>query len=173
MHQEVIDFTSYVKSKYPHFFKNVKVLDVGSLDINGNNRHLFTDCEYTGLDIIEGKNVDIVCPVHEFEGVFDTVISTEMLEHDKHWKKSIEAMIRLSKGIVIITAAGKNRKEHGTTEKSPEDSPATNDYYQNITKEMLIEEITKDSSFAFFEIKELRGQRDICFYGVKRSSPYK
>jgi hypothetical protein len=49
------------------YFIDKCVLDVGSLDINGNNRYLFDNCEYTGLDIGEGPNVDIVMPIHEYK----------------------------------------------------------------------------------------------------------
>lgn len=45
-HQAQIDFCTKIKNKIPQFFSNLKVLDVGSLDINGNNRYLFDNCEY-------------------------------------------------------------------------------------------------------------------------------
>jgi hypothetical protein len=85
-HQAQIDYINSVKDNHPKFFKNKSVLDVGSMDINGNNTIHFTDCDYLGLDIGEGKNVDIVCPIHKFVSLykFDVVISTEMLEHDKY-----------------------------------------------------------------------------------------
>ena len=51
-HQEQINFCLYVKEKYPTFFNNKKVLDVGSGDINGNNRYLFEDCDYFGCDVV-------------------------------------------------------------------------------------------------------------------------
>jgi len=38
---------------------NLKVLDVGSFDVNGSYRDLF-GIGYTGLDIIDGPKVDIV-----------------------------------------------------------------------------------------------------------------
>ena len=82
-HQAQIDYINSVKDNHPKLFKNKSVLD-------GNNTIHFTDCDYLGLDIGEGKNVDIVCPVHKFVSFykFDVVISTEMLEHDKYWKNT-------------------------------------------------------------------------------------
>lgn len=151
MHTEQIEFCKQILIKYPYHFQNVKVLDVGSQDINGNNRYLFTNCNYLGLDIGPGKNVDIVSPIHIYYeylqepnslkkySEFNTIISTEMLEHDKHWLKSIKAMYNLlaQGGLLLITAAGKNRAEHGTTRTTPEASPHTTDYYKNITIPML------------------------------------
>ena len=53
-HQAQIDYINSVKDKHPKLFKNKSVLDVGSMDINGNNTIHFTDCNYLGLDIGEG-----------------------------------------------------------------------------------------------------------------------
>lgn len=63
------------------------VLDVGSLDINGSFRSLveIRGWKYTGLDIVEGNNVDIVTqdPFHyPFEdNRFDVVLSGSTMEH--------------------------------------------------------------------------------------------
>jgi len=67
MHKRVKDFILGIKQIHPEFFRDVDVLDCGSLDINGNNRQFFIDSLYTGIDIVDGKNVDVV-------------ICTEMLE---------------------------------------------------------------------------------------------
>ena len=41
MHVQARDFTLFVKNILTSFFVNKRVLDVGSGDINGNNRFLF------------------------------------------------------------------------------------------------------------------------------------
>ena len=89
-----------------------------------------------------------------------------MLEHDRHWKESLKAMARLSDGLVIITAAGEKRHEHGTDSNFPSDSPFTNDYYQNVTRDMLM---TISDQFTIFEITEPRNKKDICFWGIKKN----
>jgi len=65
-----------------------QVLDIGSLDRNGNPRHLFLNSIYTGIDIREGENVDIVLSAYEIssyfeEDYFDTVLCLYVLEHLK------------------------------------------------------------------------------------------
>ena len=141
MHRSVSKFIARVKERYPESFINKKVLEVGSLDINGSVRPFFTKCKYSGLDIIEGPGVDVISPVHQYQPaeLFDTIISTEMLEHDSHWRKSLKQMADLLKpgGLLLITAAGTGRAEHGTTENYPSSSPATNNYYCNVTAKML------------------------------------
>ena len=76
-HKEQTDFVAAVKDKHPEFFQNKKVLEVGSLNINGTVRDFFTDCEYVGCDLGEGPGVDIVCagqdldfPDNSFDVVF-------------------------------------------------------------------------------------------------------
>jgi len=84
MHKAVKEFIRDLSLLYPEFFTQVKVLDCGSLDINGSNRQFFKDSSYIGIDIVDGRNVDYVTRVHKFNapGLYDVVISTEMLEHD-------------------------------------------------------------------------------------------
>ena len=63
------------------------VLDVGSRDVNGNYRNFILACgaTYTGLDIVDGPNVDIVTEdPHRFpfeDEQFDAVISGATMEH--------------------------------------------------------------------------------------------
>lgn len=165
MHREADEFIKSIKKDFPFVFQDKKVLDVGSLDINGNNRMYFENCNYTGIDIGEGNNVDIVCPIHLFKSdKFQTIISTEMLEHDKYWKESLINMINLIEddGSILITCAGINREEHGTTRTSPIDSPFTNDYYKNITAEMLLSVFK--GKFETLLISETDDQEDIYLF---------
>src|SRR3989339_1861899 len=118
MHKRVKSFILGIKAMHPEFFRYVKVLDCGSLDINGSNREFFEDSVYTGIDIADGRNVDQVTRVHKFSapGLYDVIISTEMLEHDNCLSQSLHHMFNLLKpgGLMIITAAGFGREEHGT-----------------------------------------------------------
>ena len=168
MHQAVISFFTKIKEQFPNYFNQIDVLDCGSYDINGNNRRFFTNCNYTGIDIVKGKNVDIVTKVHDFkpEKQYDTVISSEMLEHDKHYWKSLENMFALtkSKGLLVLTAAGRGRKEHGTSRTSPIDSPMTNDYYLNVDVTMLMSGLNL-TKFSWFIVTYV--DADIQFAGIK------
>lgn len=171
MHTEPFQFVTDLKTKYPSYFTSTKVLEVGSLDINGSVRGFFNNCQYTGLDVGPGKGVDIVCPIHEFIQplVYDVVISTEMLEHDRHWKESLKQMFLNLKngGILIFTCAGPTRQEHGTTRTLPQDAPFTNDWYRNISIEDF-QSILPVSFWSTMDIYYLRGQADLMFYGIKK-----
>jgi SAM-dependent methyltransferase len=60
-----MDKSSYreMKKNIDYWYKEPKeltVVDVGSYDVNGSYREIFTDWEYIGIDIVEGPNVDKV-----------------------------------------------------------------------------------------------------------------
>lgn len=135
-HPQQQAFVQRVKDRFPAFFKETTVVEFGSLNLNGTVRTFFEDCNYTGVDICEGKDVDVVshCDNYHPEEVPDVVISCEMLEHDEFWSDSVRHMAEILKpgGLLILTCATTGRKEHGTENFSPADSPATNGYYLNL-----------------------------------------
>lgn len=76
----------------------VKVVDVGSQDVNGTYKHLFEDCryKYTGIDMCPGRNVDIVLSdVYNWNEIspesVDVVICGQAFEHIEYiWNTIIE-----------------------------------------------------------------------------------
>lgn len=168
-----------IKQKFPLNFNNCNVLDVGSLNINGCNRELFTDCSYTGIDVGEGDNVDIVTKCHEYDkssNSFDTIISTECFEHDNFLELSLHKIIDLLKpnGLFLFTCATTGRPEHGTRRTDTYSSPLTsslcefNDYYKNLTEQDFRDILDIDSIFKEYEFNV--DMLDIRFYGVKNDN---
>jgi SAM-dependent methyltransferase len=138
-HIEQQDFCISVRHTCRPHFENKTVLDFGSLDINGNNRGLFTDCFYRGIDLGPGPNVDIVSPAHLVpipDRSIDVVVSTECLEHDEHWEKTLKKAYDVLKpgGLFFFSCATGLRGEHGTERTSPTLSPFTTGYYRNISE---------------------------------------
>jgi SAM-dependent methyltransferase len=179
-HFEQRQFCEQVKEIYPEYFKEVRVLDIGSLDINGSNRDLFdTGAKYVGIDVADGKNVDIVCPAHRFEiknEQFDTIISTECFEHDMFYEESLQNIchkLLRSGGLFLFTCATTGRPEHGTRRTSPQDAPLLegewSDYYKNLTEKDIREAVDIDEVFSqyfFFQRKDF--PQDLYFWGIKR-----
>lgn len=105
------------KEKYPKSFKETKILELGSLNINGSVREHFEDCEFIGIDWREGKDVDIVCFAHETsfdKKYFDIIISFSMLEHDVHWRESLTHNLPYLKrgGLIMLNWIGKVGRSH-------------------------------------------------------------
>jgi len=141
-HPAQLEFVETARSLFPEMFKGRKVLEVGSLDVNGSVRGFFEECAYTGIDIAPGKGVDVVCEGQDFDAPddsFDVVISCEVMEHNPHWAATFKNMIRLARpgGLLVMSCASAGRKEHGTARTEPEYSPLTVEqgwnYYRNLT----------------------------------------
>lgn len=178
-HQEQKDWCLLIKHAHPEHFVGVKVLDIGSLDINGNNRYLFDNCDYTGIDIGAGPNVDIVCSGHEFKSdeQFDVVISTECFEHDKHYAETLRNAYNLLKvgGLLLFSCAAPGRPEHGTKRTSPNDSPFTTDYYKNLSDTDIVIALTSTRDYGMNELfsthkfkTRTEFPQDLYFYGIKK-----
>ena len=168
-HQQQLDFIKSVKDQLPEYFKGTRVLEVGSLNINGSVRQFFEPDQYIGCDLGEGARVDIVCRGHELpypNESFDVVISCECFEHDRHWEKTFQKMVDLVRkgGLVIFSCATIGRPEHGTTRTSPADAPFTNDYYRNLREEDFNQ---FKSSFDSYRFSQCLRPRDLYFWGLK------
>lgn len=117
MHKSTYKRMDYLVHFYETYLlegqKNVEVLDVGSYNVNGSYKEIFDIPKYvyTGLDVCEGPNVDIV-PKDPYswkeikDQTFDMVISGQAFEHIEFpWLtiKEIARVLRPS-GYCIITA---------------------------------------------------------------------
>ncbi|MEI8190796.1 MAG: methyltransferase domain-containing protein [candidate division NC10 bacterium] len=100
-----------------------RVIEVGSLDINGSLRSMvetFEPAQYIGVDLCEGHGVDIVCNAAGLIDIFgrekfDLLISTEMIEHVLDWKKIVRNFKRILKpsGTLLITTRSRGFFYHG------------------------------------------------------------
>lgn len=180
MHDQARNFTHFVKQILPQYFIDKKVLDVGSGDINGNNRQLFVNCNYEGNDVIEARNVTIVSKTKDlpFESeTFDTIVSTECFEHDPEYSESLKKILYMLKpdGLFFFTCAGYGRPEHGTKRTSPHESYGTIgnlddmvDYYKNLTVYDLNEAINLNDNFIVWDSYYNSESHDLYFVGIKK-----
>lgn len=95
-----------------------RVLEVGSLNVNGSVRDLIRAREYIGVDMRPGPGVDVVARGSALpfpDASFDLVISTEMLEHDSTFWLSMQEMGRVLEkdGGLIVTTRGNGFARHG------------------------------------------------------------
>jgi len=181
MHNEARNFTVFVKEILPEFFTNKKVLDIGSGDINGNNRFLFDACEYDGNDVIQAPNVTVVSKTSALQfadNTFDTIVSTECFEHDPEYMASWKKAYAILKpgGLFFFTCGSTNRGEHGTRRTSPNCSYGTiggledmSDYYKNLTGQDLNNALDLNSSFVVWNTYYNAISCDLYFVGIKKA----
>ena len=93
-----------------------KVLDIGSMDVNGCLKDLFEGYDYTGMDMAEGKNVDVIGTSHDIpfeDNTFDVIVSTSCFEHDDmFWVSFLEMCRVLKPGGKMYINAPSNGPEH-------------------------------------------------------------
>lgn len=103
---------SWVMKAKKDFIKNPgRVLELGSLNINGSVKEFFSDAqEYIGIDIQNGEGVDKVLNAHNIlvvfkKNSFDTIICCETLEHDINFWVTVSNIHKVLKqgGTLIIT----------------------------------------------------------------------
>ena len=97
----------------PADVRGKRVLEVGSLDVNGSVRGdvvALGPAEYVGIDIRPGPGVDVVCDAGDLvarfgDNAFDVVISTELLEHARDWRRIISNIKRVTRahGVMIVS----------------------------------------------------------------------
>ena len=87
----------------------LSVIDIGSCDVNGTLKPIFSDQKYIGVDISPGPNVDLVCKQNliPIQSEFcDIVVSSSCFEHDICFWETFLEMCRILKegGYIYINA---------------------------------------------------------------------
>ena len=127
MHKSSHSKMEWFKDNYLDTQTNLKILDVGSLDIQGgyNYSDIFNEpnWEYTGLDYVDGDNVDIVVTdiYNWFEveaETYDVVISGQLFEHLEFFWLTMSQIEKVLKpgGYVCIIAPSDGPKHGGGIE---------------------------------------------------------
>jgi len=111
MHRSSIKLMADFRDRYLGEMQGCTVLDVGSACVYNQRtyRPLFEDYHYIGMDIVPGRNVDIVGYKDLF--TYDVVISGQVMEHVKwpwEWLKKLVGLYR----VYICIIAPNEYKEH-------------------------------------------------------------
>jgi SAM-dependent methyltransferase len=123
MHLSSYDKMTSFKEKYlsSKVNENLKIYDIGSGDINGTYKPIFSEpsWKYFGIDTAKGKNVDIVLNDPYFwrqieSNSADVVVSGQAFEHIEHpWLTMLEINRVLKPGglcCIIAPAGGPDHK---------------------------------------------------------------
>jgi 2-polyprenyl-3-methyl-5-hydroxy-6-metoxy-1,4-benzoquinol methylase len=171
MHENSMRLVKKHLDRFPTIYTppSIKVLDVGSYDMNGSYRELIRSLgyQYTGLDIRPGPNVDIVStaplawPIEN--QTYHIVICGNMLHSvDDLRTWSFEVTRVLKEGGLLIVVAGTWNK--GPTSKTPGDywriMPDGLEYLFRQTYTMEIESIRIETS-----------EMDVCGSAFKMEDP--
>ena len=154
----------------------LKILEIGSQDINGSVRQYFPNAaEYLGIDVGDGRCVDWTIPGELIElpdGWADVSVSTECFEHCEQWKEVFINMLRITRpdGVLIITCASIGRPAHGTVDSDASMSPYTNNYYKNLGIQDIAEEVSLGLYFKRHGFEINAESHDLYFWGIRSDS---
>lgn len=169
-HPAQMFFVNSLKVRFPHLFNGKHVLEVGSLDLNGSIRPLFSHCVYVGVDLGPGPGVDVIAAGEDLtypDNSFDVVASCECFEHNPNWAKTFDNMTRMAKTLVFFSCATTGRAEHGTRRSNPHDAPYCGDYYRNLTANDVLEACDL-SAYEMYEFSSNDQAHDLYFWGIKK-----
>ncbi len=172
MHPEPLNWIRTWARAHPSPLRHV--LELGAQDINGSPRQAFPAGvkRWVGVDVFERPGVDWTGLCHEYpakgwDGVpFDALVTTEMLEHDPHWRLSLLACLPLVRpgGAVLLTCASGSRPPHGVDHDTP-----TPGYYRNLFRADLEPVLAASAVKGRWCID--RGGMDLYFAGARAEDP--
>ncbi|MDT5203036.1 MAG: hypothetical protein QOH34_4558 [Mycobacterium sp.] len=175
-HPEQRGFFAAVAEANQRLITGAKVLEIGSYDVNGSVRSLFSAAyEYVGVDLQDGPGVDLIAFGNEIDhpdGSYDVTLSGSCFEHDPHWGETFQNMVRMTRpgGLVAFSCASLAYPEHGTARTDSADSPGTQsqgiDYYRNLNASDF-EQLALHSMFGRWKFWYLPTSLDLYFVGAK------
>lgn len=159
-----IDFYLKIKEKYPTYFNDKKILEIGSSRMHDENKFLFDNCNHLGIDDVATSNVDVVTQAYKFNGpdsFFDTIICSDYLANDLYYEETIENIIRMLKpgGLFIFTV-----------------SLSSNDSINQFSKKNFKKIVGFNQNFPDANFNYLKNENDIpyqlLFYAFKGGEKY-
>ena len=133
MHREARQFIADQVTLRYRCVSGLRVLEIGSRDVNGSIRNLFPGTEYIGIDRVHGKAVDEVIDAKDYTAAepFDVAITMEAMEHCIAPGAIVDCAARNLKpgGILLATLAAPDRVAHGIDGERP---PTPGQWYCNL-----------------------------------------
>lgn len=117
MHYTAMEYVLQACRDFVVGFPYQRVVEFGSYDVNGSIKGAFPEAKvYVGVDRRKGRGVDVVSDAVDYDGkgLFDIVVTTEMLEHAPDPVGVIRSAWRALRpgGMLILTAAAPERQPH-------------------------------------------------------------
>lgn len=139
----------------------IRILEIGSRNINGTVRDHFPAADYVGVDLMPGPGVDVVGDASKqtFKKLFDLVLCCEVFEHTDRWPVLLSAayMALRPGGRIIVTCAARGRRAHSGIDGG---ELRPDEHYSNLRAGDLAKEI-EESGFLLDTIEENHHWHDL------------
>ena len=144
-----------------------RVLEIGSLDINGSPRALVLNAEWYGIDMQAGRAVDEIADAATWRSDkrFDLVICAEVLEHTPAIPELVETAHRHldTGGRLIVTCATHGREPHSAVDGG---RVRAGEYYDNVDPADCYETV-RDFGFTPLRFEAHHDRGDLYLLAVK------
>jgi SAM-dependent methyltransferase len=112
--------TEFVLRQFDEHIKGtpLRVLEVGSRNVEKTARDVIHYKEWIGTDIVTGPRVDRIISVYDlsssFHAEFDLVVCTEVIEHTENWPSALHEMSKVLRegGYLLLTTRCKGFPFH-------------------------------------------------------------
>jgi SAM-dependent methyltransferase len=111
-----------VRNLTPREVAGKNIIEIGACEVNGSLRPILEShgpASYVGVDITEGIGVDVVCDAEQLlsrfsQESFDIVLSTELIEHTRNWRRVLSNIKNLCApgGTIRITTRSRGFHYH-------------------------------------------------------------
>lgn len=171
MHAEIIAFLRTARCEAGlSSLSGLRVVELGAYVINGSPREVFTGAaSYVGVDWRPGPGVDVVALAHEAPvEEADVVVCCQMLEHDPHWRLTVEKACSLLRrgGWLFLTWAGPGYTPHELETAPPWEGAGA--YYGNLSTEEVAAVVREVAPTAEVVTRYERGTLDALLWARVR-----
>jgi len=123
MHDTAMMYGEYFFSTYVSGSSGLKIVDIGAQDVNGSLKSVApVNCDYVGLDFVEGKGVDVlltdpyILPLEDSS--VDVIVSSSCFEHSEFFWLTFNEALRVLKPTGLLYL---NAPSNGTYHRYPVD----------------------------------------------------
>jgi SAM-dependent methyltransferase len=107
MHDTAMEYGGLFFAKYLNNNEKLKIVDIGSQDVNGSLREFATsNHEYIGVDFVEGKGVDVIISdpyaLPFGDGSVDAVVCSSCFEHSEFFWLLFVEILRILKPAGVL-----------------------------------------------------------------------
>lgn len=153
MRPETLKFFEFVHHQFPSYFTGCTSLDASSSETTGMHRQYFQHGTYMTYSTAAGKGTgNLTFP----NGFFDTIVSSNGLDNDVHYKQLIHNMVRTLKpgGLLAFTCS------------ATQDSAQVGDTFAAHNVKLALPAVFERQQFYYHETEQ-----QLYFWGIKRPPP--
>lgn len=117
MHKGNVEWLMSIQERYGEFLANSRLLEIGSLNVNGTSRTYLKTKQHIGIDVLAGNCVDVQCDAEQTQfdpNEFDVLLSISMMEHNPRWREGLTHNLQWLRphGLIVLSWGAEGNTKH-------------------------------------------------------------